>query len=108
MSMEFNDLILTNNLDFVSIYSLFGPNPDPKRYTIDPRECEDADCLHPCYGKLGECNKCANHFLKTGERHSICDDCQILPSIEEVMAAVNEQMRIIQDAMNQWNRVMKW
>lgn len=77
-SKEFNDELMINNIDFLSIYSLFGPNPDPNSYSIDPQECEDVDCLNPCYGALGECDICANHFLNHNERHSDCDNCKIV------------------------------
>jgi len=77
---EFNYQLYVNRVDYRAIYGAFGNIEDPNHVMIDPRDCEDVDCLNPCYGEneFGACSKCAQYlFENEGARNSVCNLCVV-------------------------------
>ena len=51
ITSEFNYQMTMNRIDFTVIYGAFGVREDPDWVMVDPRECDEVDCLNPCYGE---------------------------------------------------------
>merc|ERR1711884_19250 len=69
---DFNYQLMKARVPFDSVYAPLGDLSDPNHKMIEPRDCEDVDCMHPCYGKnqYGACGKCVSHLLENnGARH---------------------------------------
>merc|ERR1712024_380501 len=69
---DFNYQLMKARVPFDSVYAPLGDLSDPSHKMIEPRDCEDVDCMHPCYGKnqYGACGKCVSHLLENnGARH---------------------------------------
>merc|ERR1711978_268291 len=69
---DFNYELMKARVPFDSVYAPLGDISDPNHKMIEPRDCEDVDCMHPCYGKnqYGACGKCVSYLLENnGARH---------------------------------------